>query len=213
MHHQPLHHPGQPGQREVQRDGGVGGDHPLHAGMADVPLVPQHGVLQRRRDRPAHDAGQAGQVLAQHRVALVRHRRRALLARVEELLRLAHFAALQVAHFGRQPLDPARDHGERAEIGGMAVARDDLGGYRFDGQAELLGHIRLNARVHMGEGADGAADRGHRHFGTRCQQPGAIARKFCVVAGELQAEAGGLGMDAVAAADGECVLVLERTRP
>ena len=46
---------------------------------------------------------------------------------MEELLGLAHLAALQVAHLGRQPLDAAGDHGERGEEGGMAVARDRPG--------------------------------------------------------------------------------------
>ena len=74
-----VDHAGQSRQREIERDRRVGADHPLDRGMRDVALVPQRDVLQRRDDRRAHDAGEAGQVLAQHRVALVRHRRRALL--------------------------------------------------------------------------------------------------------------------------------------
>ena len=56
-------------------------------------------------DGAAHHAGEAGEVLGQHRVALVRHRRAALLARGEELLGLAHFGALQVADLGGEVLD------------------------------------------------------------------------------------------------------------
>ena len=70
---------GQPRQREIERDRRVGADHALDRGMRDVALVPQRDILQRRRHRRAHDAGEAGQVLGQHRIALVRHGRRALL--------------------------------------------------------------------------------------------------------------------------------------
>ena len=74
----------------------------------DVALVPQRDVLHRRHHRHAHQPREAGQVLGQHRVALVRHRRRALLARREIFLRLQHLGALQVADLDRQPLDRAR---------------------------------------------------------------------------------------------------------
>ena len=50
------------------------------------------------------DAGQPADRLGGDRVALVRHRRRALLARLEPLLHLAHLGALQVAQLdGDQP--------------------------------------------------------------------------------------------------------------
>ena len=55
--------------------------------MGDVALVPQRDILQRRGDVAAHHAREAGQVLGQHRVALVRHRRRALLARARNIPR------------------------------------------------------------------------------------------------------------------------------
>ena len=60
-----VDHVGQSRQREIERDRRVGADHPLDRGMRDVALVPQRDVLQRRDDRRAHDAGEAGQVLAQ----------------------------------------------------------------------------------------------------------------------------------------------------
>ncbi len=47
----------------------------------------------------------------------------------------------------------------------------------------------------------------------RCQQAGAVAGEFRVMPSELEAEGGGFGMDAVAAADGGGVFVLERPRP
>ena len=59
--------------------------------------------------------GEPGQVLGQDRVALVRHRRGALLPRREILLRLAHFGALQVADLGGEPLDRRGDQRQRHE--------------------------------------------------------------------------------------------------
>ena len=62
----------------------------------------------------AHQPREAGHVLDQDRVALVRHRRRALLAAAERLLRLADLGALQVADLERDALaGPGQDR-ERA---------------------------------------------------------------------------------------------------
>ena len=88
----------------------------------------------------------------------MRHGGGALLALGEELLGLQHFGALQVADFGRQPLDRGGDDAERREIHGVAVARDDLGRDRLDRQAHRLGDMRLDARIDMREGADRAGD-------------------------------------------------------
>ena len=92
-------------EREVERRGGVGSDDALDRGMRDVALVPERHVLQRRRHGGAHQAGEAGEVFGQHRVALVRHGGGALLAGGEEFLGLQHLGALQVPDFGGQPLD------------------------------------------------------------------------------------------------------------
>ena len=84
-------------QHEVERHAGVGEDHALDRRVADVALVPERLVLERRRRVAAHHAREAGDVLEPPRVALVRHRRRALLARAELLLHLAHLGAREVA--------------------------------------------------------------------------------------------------------------------
>ena len=184
------HHPRQPRQREIQRHRRIRRDRPLDAGMADVALVPQRHVLQRRHHRGAHHARQPGQVLAQHRVALVRHRRGALLPGMEELLRLPHLAALQMAHLGRQPLDAAtRSPPSVAEIRRVPVARDHLRGNRLRRQPQLLRDILLHPRIEMRERADRAADRRHRDLRPRRHQPRAVARELGIVPGELQAEA------------------------
>jgi hypothetical protein len=67
----------------------------------------------------------------------------------------------------------------------------------------------LDEGVDIGKGADGARDRPGRHFGAGVDQAGAVAGHFGVEAREGQAHGGGFGMDAVAAADADGVLVLK----
>ena len=188
-------------------------DHPLDAGVADVALVPQRHVLQRRdqrrartrRARPVRFSLSTG-------LRLCGIARAALLAGVEELLRLAHLAALQVPHLGRQPLD-ARWRSTPSVQKNAAWRSRGITWVETGSTArpEPRGDMRLHARIDMGEGADRAAEMAQAAISARARsQPGAVAGELGVVAGELEAEAGRLGMDAVAAADGERVLVLER---
>ena len=95
-------------QQIVGEDGRIGQDHALHGGVRDVALVPQRDILKGRLRIGAHHARQAADLLAGHRIALVRHRRTALLALGEILLGLAHFGALQMPHFERDLLAAAR---------------------------------------------------------------------------------------------------------
>ena len=74
----------------------------------------------------------------------------------------------------------------------------------------LLRHVLLDPRIDVGEGAHRPGDGAGRDLGARRHQPGAVAGEGGVVAGQLDAEGRGLGMDGVAAADGERVLVLQR---
>ena len=147
---------GQAFQCKVEMDGGIGANATFDGGMRDIALVPQRHVLKGRHHRRAHQAGKARQVLGQHRIALVRHGARALLAGREIFLDLQNLGALQVADFGGQPLDRAGDDGQGREKHRMAVARDDLRRDRLHRQTELCRHMFLNARVNVGEGTDGA---------------------------------------------------------
>ena len=176
--------------------------------MRDVALVPQGDVLERRRHGGAHQPGQAGEVFAQHRVALVGHGRRALLAGGEKLLGLAQLAALKVADFDGEVLDGTGDNAEGGEKRRMAVAGNDLGRHRLDGEAELFRHMGLDPGVDIGEGADGARDGAGGDLGPRRCQPLAVPVKRRVMAGELDPEGGRLGVDGVAAADTESELML-----
>ena len=85
----------------------------------------------------AQDPREPADPLADDRVALVRHRARALLALAERLLDLAHLGALEVADLGREALQAGARQRDRAQQLGVAVARDDLGGDRLGREAEL----------------------------------------------------------------------------
>ncbi len=127
----------------------------------------------------------------------------------EIFLGLAHLGALQVADLGRQPLDAGGDQGQGREILRVPVARDHLGRDRLGCKAELFGDVGLDRRVDIGKGADGARDRASRDLCARRGETLPIAGEFGVVPGKLEAKRRRLGMDAVAAADGERVFVLE----
>jgi hypothetical protein len=82
----------------------------------------------RRQGVAAEHAREAADPLADDRVALVRHRRGALLrALTEGLLHFAHLGALEVADLGREPLEPSAGERDRRQQRRVAVARDDLG--------------------------------------------------------------------------------------
>ena len=90
-----------------------------------------------------------------------------------------------------------------------AIARDDLRRDRLWRQAELLADMFLDARIDVGEGADGTRDRAGGYFCPGRDEAGAVAVHLCVESGERQAHRRRLGMDAVTAADADRVLVLE----
>ena len=75
-------------------------------------------------------------------------------------------------------------------------------------EAQLLGDMRLDPRIDIGEGADRAGDRAGRDLGARRDQPGAAAGELGIGLGQLEPEGDRLGMDAVAAADRRRQLVL-----
>ena len=197
-------------EREIERHRRVRADHALDGRVRDVPLVPERDVLHRGERVGAHHAGEARDVLGQDRVPLMRHRRRAFLALGEELLGLEHFGALEVADFDGEAFARRGHDAEHCEEHGVAIARNDLRRNRLDREAELFGHMRLDPRIDVGEGADRARDRAGGDLLLRRDQALLGALELDVIARELQAEGGRLGVDAMAAADGGRVLVLER---
>ena len=205
-----VHHRRQPAQREIERDCRIGADEAFNRRMRNVAFVPQRDVFQRRGHRAAHHAGKAGQVFGQDRIALVRHRRGALLAGRKVFFGFQHFGALQVTHLDCQPLDRAGDDAQCGKEHRVAVARDHLGRYRFDRQTQLFGNVFFDCRIDIGERAHRSRDRASGDFGARRDQPRTVAGEFGIGLGQFLAERGRFGMDTVAATDGGGVLVFQR---
>src|SRR5207244_12116499 len=104
---------------------------------------------------PQH-ARQAAELLAPPRVALVRHRARALLrALAERLLDLAHLGALEMADLESEALDRRADRRARVEELGVPVAGNHLARRRRC-QPQLLTDERLDLGVDVRIGPDDA---------------------------------------------------------
>ena len=206
----PLDDPGREVLHVVEADRRVGEDHPLGAGVGDVALVPEGHVLEPGLRVAAQDAGEAGDPLGGDRVALVRHRRGALLALAERLLDLADLGPLEVPDLGREALEAGAGDRDRREQLGVAVAGDDLRRRVLDAEPEPLHDRRLDRRRQRGVGADGAGELPEPGRGERALEPREVAVGLEGEAGEPEAEAGRLGVDPVGAADADRVAVLER---
>src|SRR5437773_5903205 len=90
----------------------------------------------------------------------------------------------------------------------MTVSVDDLRRDGLDEEAETAADLLLEVGRDSGVGADGAGDlaNGDLLLGL-CEAVG-VAAHLVVPGGKLEAEGGGLGVDAVAAAHADRVLVL-----
>ena len=133
----PSTRPGRPDEHVVEQDRGVGQRDPLRRAVADVALVPQRLVLEAGLGVAAQQAGEPGDPLGQDRVALVGHRRAALLALAERLHDLGDLGVLEVADLGREPLERAAEDRDGREERGVPVALDDLGADRVHAQPEV----------------------------------------------------------------------------
>ena len=154
----PRDDPGEAAQHVIERDEAVGQNHALDRRVRDVALVPERDVLERRMRVGAQQPRQADDLLAADRVALVRHRRRALLALAERLLDLADLGLLQAADLERELLERRGGDRQRRQQLGVAIALDDLRGDRRRLQAEAPADVGLDRRRQVREGADRARE-------------------------------------------------------
>ena len=134
-------------QHEIKKDCRIGTDHPLHGRMADVPLVPKGHVLQCRHGIGAHQPGQPGKVLRQHRVAFVGHGGRSLLPRREILLGFTNLGPLKKPDLLRKLVYGGCNDGECREILCMTVTLNDLRRGRRRLQRQLFTDILFNGRI------------------------------------------------------------------
>ena len=91
--------------------------------------------------------------------------------------------------------------GDRGEQCGVAVAGNDLRRHVLALQAEAVEGRRLDARVAIGIGADGAGELAHADALEGGGQPVALAPQLGHPAQQLEPEGGRLGVHAVGAAD------------
>ena len=173
--------------------------------------MPERDVLEPDERIRAHDPREAADALGDDRVALVRHRRGALLALAERLGDLGHLGARQVADLERELLERGGDERERGEQLGMPVALDDLRRDRLGLEPEPLAREALELRVGRRVGADRAGELADAHRLERV--PRSRSRRALELerpAGELEAEGRRLGVNAVRPADADVVAVVLR---
>src|SRR2546430_16578946 len=100
--------------------------------MADITLVPERRVLQRRQEIAAHHTREPADALGQDGIALVRHRGAPLLLLAERLERLSDPGALEGTDLDRDPLqraggDRERRHEARGAVWGPPRGRNVIG--------------------------------------------------------------------------------------
>ena len=111
----------------------------------------------------ADDAREPADPLGDDRVALVRHRRRALLALAERLLHLGDLGAREVADLERERVERRGDDRERGEQLGVAVALEDLRRGRRGLEPEPLAGDPLQLGIGGRVRADGAGELADAH--------------------------------------------------
>ena len=196
-------------EQVVRQDGRIGKNDALDGRVGDVALVPEGDVFERRLGVAAQDAGKAADLFRGDGVLLVRHGRRALLLLAEVLLRLANFGALQVADFDGDLVEGAAEDGQRADVGGVAIALDDLRGYGRRLEAEAGADALFVLGLEVAEGADGARELADAHVFGGGVEAGEVALHLGIPVQQLETEGCRLGVDAVGAADGGRVLELD----
>jgi len=130
----------------IEQRAGIGENDALDAAVADVALVPEGDVFQRRHRVAAQHAGEAGEAFPGDGIALVRHGAAAFLALGERLFGFEHFGALQVPELHRPTFDARADERHRELKFRVDVALHDLRGDGRRAQAEFIADVSLHAR-------------------------------------------------------------------
>ncbi len=168
--------------------------------------MPERHILQRRNAIRTHHTRQPGQILREHRVALVRHRGATFLAFREKLLSLQHFRALEVAHFRGHILNRRGDDGQRGKIRRMAVTGNNLRRDWLWLQAQLCGDMLFHLRRNIGKSAHCTGNGAGCDLRAGLQKTLPVALELRMKAGELQPHRHRFSMYAVAPANRNHVL-------
>src|SRR5690349_21595446 len=119
----------------------------MRASARNPSRVPPRHVLEADERVRADDAREPTDALRYHGVALVLHRRRALLSRSERLLHFGHLGTSEMTDLEREAVERRRDDGERAQELRVPVALDDLRRGRRRLEPEPLASDALELRV------------------------------------------------------------------
>ena len=193
--------PGESPEHVIERDEAVGQNHPLDRRMRDVALVPERDVLERGHGVGADQAREPGDLLAADRIALVRHRRRALLAAAKRLFDFADLRLLQAADLEREFLERGGQNRQRRHELGVTIALDHLRGHGRGRETQAAADRLLDRRIEMRKHADGPGDLADGDDVARALHSDATALELRVPEGQLHAERHRLGVDAVRAPD------------
>ena len=155
-------------------------------------------------------ARQADDLLAANRVALVRHRRGALLALGERLLDLADLGLLQAANRQRELLERGRRDRQRGHELRVPIALNHLRRHRIGLEPEPAADVGFDLRWQVRKGADRAGDLADADRRARAAHAFDVPIELRVPERELQAERHRLGVDAVRPADHRRRTMLDR---
>ncbi len=173
-------------QHVVEQDCRVRQEDPLGGTVADVAFVPQDLVLHRGLGVAAEEPGQPGDPLCEDRIALMGHRRAALLAGPERLHDLADLGVLEFADLGREPLERAAGDGDGRDERGVAVTLDDLRADRVRVQAEVGQDLRLDIGAEVAVRPDRPRDLAGPDVIDGARQADTVAIELERPAGELR---------------------------
>ena len=202
--------PGEAVEHVVDGEERIRQDDALGRGVRDVPLVPEGDVLEPDDRVSADDAREPADAFGDDRVALVRHRGRALLAAAERLLHLAHLRAGEMPQLEGEPLQRGRQQRERVQHLGVPVALEDLRRARRRFEPEALARDPLHLWIGRRVRADRARELADPHPFEGSADTSTIALERERPAGQLEPERRRLGVDAVRAPDRDRLAVLLR---
>jgi hypothetical protein len=110
---------------------------------------------------------------------------------------------------GGDLVERGAEDGEAGDVGGVAVALDDLRGDGYGLETEFVADGFFVLGLEVAEGADGSGELADAEVFGGGVEAGEVALHLGVPEEELEAEGGGFGVDAVGAADDGGVLELE----
>src|SRR5690606_31716683 len=116
-----------------------------------------------------------------------------------------------MTNFRRQALDRGSDDAERGKEHGVAVTRDYLRRDWFGLEPELGSDMFFDTWINIGKCSNRAGNRTGCNLLTCMNEACAAALKFRIGLRQLHSKGGWLCMNAMAASDGDGVLVLEST--